>query len=301
MPPQDMTNKLATLMARQKKSIEMGSPCPYFDISDFVPDWCGTKHPSDTKRVLSFSAWTAGFQDFALAAAATEMWSYVASYTHLRHCMRIACEASSEGKTWHLAVACDRIARKAWAERALRGASTYFHMRAATVLHSCISSFKATQTFTLTECLSTVMKMRSIEPDWSIAHQTIPCQVRFNFCDQLYLMCGMHSGQVKGDLKKISQTDVTCSTQEIGHRSKTKVMARATIKVRAKEGSAPGAAILMKSWTGQQRQGTSIALLCLHAASPLSSCCRKVSGETPSIAKEIQDLKSLLKFSKSPE
>ena len=173
MPPQDITNKLATLMARQKKSMGNGSPCPYFDICDFMPDWCGIKHPTDPKKVFSFVAWTAGFQDFALAADAAEMWSFVASYTHLRHCMRIACEASLEGKTWHLAVAYDRIARKTWAERALRGTPFCVVHERRTLLHSHLALFQATQTSTSTKCLSSVMRTRSIGPDWNTG-PTIP-------------------------------------------------------------------------------------------------------------------------------
>ena len=115
------------VIAKQRKRVEKGEPFPYFDVMDFVPNWCGTKPQTGTKAPATFGAWVAGFQDFALAAAANGMWSFVASYTHFRQCTRIACESKLEGKTWHLVVAYDELARKAWAERAARGKTLHAH------------------------------------------------------------------------------------------------------------------------------------------------------------------------------
>ena len=117
MPSQEMTNKLGTLIAKQRKNMSKGDPFPYFDVNDFAPDWCRLNHKTH------FTAWIAAYQDFALAAAANNCWSFVASYAHLRNCMRIACEANLEGKNWHLAALYDKIARKCWSEKAMRGES----------------------------------------------------------------------------------------------------------------------------------------------------------------------------------
>ena len=127
MPPQDTTNKLASLMAKVKRrsGIER-EPFPYFDVMDFMPDWSGAEQASDKKN-MDMTAWLAAYQNFALAASATGMWNYVSSHTHMRICMQIAWEARLENWTrwhapsWKLAFAYDKLARKKWSEKDLRG------------------------------------------------------------------------------------------------------------------------------------------------------------------------------------
>ena len=121
MPPQDTTNKLASLMAKVKRrsGIER-EPFPYFDVMDFMPDWSGAEQASDKKN-MDMTAWFAAYQNFALAASATGMWNYVSSHTHMRICMQIAWEARQENKSWKLAFAYDKLARKKWSEKDLRG------------------------------------------------------------------------------------------------------------------------------------------------------------------------------------
>jgi len=42
MPPQDTTDKLASLMVKVKKKAGTEKvPFPYFEVGDFVPDWSG--------------------------------------------------------------------------------------------------------------------------------------------------------------------------------------------------------------------------------------------------------------------
>ena len=88
------------------------------------------------KVPLTSAAWIADFQDFVLAAAAANMWSFVASYTHLRHCMRIACEARLEQRSWHLALLYDEIARKTWSEKTMRGKLNF----SQEIQHACMLS-----------------------------------------------------------------------------------------------------------------------------------------------------------------
>ena len=66
-------------------------------------------------------AWLASYQNFALAAASTGMWNYVAAYMHIRICLQIAVEARQEGKSWRLAVRYDELVRRKWDEKAMRG------------------------------------------------------------------------------------------------------------------------------------------------------------------------------------
>jgi len=97
----------------------------------------------DDKKRPELVRWVAGFQNLALAASAAgvcsilslaticvvvvlhnvacQMWEYVSSYMHLRNCLRIAAEARSESKSWHLALGYDELCRKKWAEKAVRG------------------------------------------------------------------------------------------------------------------------------------------------------------------------------------
>ena len=70
LPSQETANKLATLIAKHRKRMGKGEPFPFFDISDFVPDWCGARGPTTAKLPTTLAAWLAGFQDFALAADA---------------------------------------------------------------------------------------------------------------------------------------------------------------------------------------------------------------------------------------
>ena len=86
MPTQDITNKLASLMAKVKKraGIER-EPFTFFEVMDFMPDWSGADQASDKKN-LDMTAWLAAYQNFALAASATRMWDYVSSHTHMGIC-----------------------------------------------------------------------------------------------------------------------------------------------------------------------------------------------------------------------
>ena len=117
-PPQETTNKLASLATKLRKRTGIDrNTFPYFEVADFMPDWAGLRKG----KGLDFTGWKAAFEDFALAAAAAGMWDYTSAYTHLRICTQIAVEARQEGKDWTLARSYDELARKSWNERMLRG------------------------------------------------------------------------------------------------------------------------------------------------------------------------------------
>ena len=168
MPTRDITLKLATAITEQRESMRDGEPFPFVEIRDFVPDWCETKPNELTinyKLPPNFFAWVAGFQDFALAAEATNMWSYASSYMHLRHCIRIAAEAMYEKKTWHLAAAYDELARKSWSERVRRGATSFFKF--CTCALFTFACAQVTQISELTKSPYAGTKKFSTGPGWS--------------------------------------------------------------------------------------------------------------------------------------
>ena len=117
LPQQEATDKLGSLLAKLRKR-NVKDPFPFFEVTDFMPDWCGA---GEDKKTAEMPAWLASYQNFALAAASAGMWSYVAAYMHMRICMQIAVEARQEGKSWRLAVRYDELARQKWSEKAMRG------------------------------------------------------------------------------------------------------------------------------------------------------------------------------------
>ena len=117
LPQQDTTDKLGAVIAKLRKR-NVKDPFPFFEVTDFMPNWCGA---GEDKKTTELPAWLASYQNFALAAASAGMWSYVAAYMHMRICMQIAVEARQEGKSWRLAVRYDELVRKKWSEKAERG------------------------------------------------------------------------------------------------------------------------------------------------------------------------------------
>ena len=108
MPPQDITNKLASIMAKVKKgALVEREPFPYFDIMDFMPNWPGVEQASDKKNI-KMTAWLAAYTCIPVVC-------------HIDLLHQIAWEARQENKSWKLAFAYDKLARKKWSEKDLRG------------------------------------------------------------------------------------------------------------------------------------------------------------------------------------
>ena len=72
-------------------------------------------------KQLSIVRWVAGFQCYALSAAACEIWSLPAAWAHFRVCMEIAATAALSKRRATLAVTYDRLARQTWCNKAARG------------------------------------------------------------------------------------------------------------------------------------------------------------------------------------
>ena len=125
LPQQDITDKLGSIIAKQKKR-GISDPFPVFDVTDFMPNWCGA---TNDKKTMDMGIWLASYQSFALAAHAAGMWNYTAAYMHMRNCMQIMVEARQESKSWKLAVLYDELVRKGWSEKAARGMSPFYWSR----------------------------------------------------------------------------------------------------------------------------------------------------------------------------
>ena len=137
MPKQSVADKYAAMVWKQRKRLTtQGSniePFPYFEIADLASDWSEAKSASKRTDHKAYArtgfadaaSWAKAFQHLALIAAAAGVWDYVSSYTHMRHCMRITAEAKKENLPWWIGLMYDRLVRKKWEDKALRGEPRY--------------------------------------------------------------------------------------------------------------------------------------------------------------------------------
>ena len=70
---------------------------------------------------LDITRWGIAYDHRALAEVACDVWSYTAAMAHKQICLQIALEASSEGRSYQIAIHYDQMCRSKWKEQALRG------------------------------------------------------------------------------------------------------------------------------------------------------------------------------------
>ena len=80
---------------------------------------------SKQKRHLSVFQWQVAFDQYALAAAATEQWKFVSSMAHKSVCLQVAHQADSKNRRHHLAVLYDELSRAEFSKRAYAGDPTF--------------------------------------------------------------------------------------------------------------------------------------------------------------------------------
>ena len=78
----------------------------------------GLAMPKKKETTMSMAAWSAAFEPYALAAAATQQWDYVAAMTNRALVCRIASEGHKEHRPVGVAVIYDELVRKQMAEKA---------------------------------------------------------------------------------------------------------------------------------------------------------------------------------------
>lgn len=139
-PRASAVNALATEAAKQKKN---GTPKKviFAELKRFMPLWMsddkdavahdddssgpaaelrkemGLAMPKKNESTMSMAAWSAAFEPYALATAATQQWDYVAAMTHRALVCRIA---SSQRASCPVGVAViyDELVRKQMSEKA---------------------------------------------------------------------------------------------------------------------------------------------------------------------------------------
>lgn len=127
-------------------------PFVFVDMRDFEPSWCkigeavlpedavkeheGSEKEAPARATLApkkcqpVLRWSVAFDKWAVFAAARGHLSFAKCLAHKELCQKIAFRATKKGRTAALGVIYDELCRKAWAERAMLGASDAFDIEA---------------------------------------------------------------------------------------------------------------------------------------------------------------------------
>lgn len=143
-PRGELIDALAT-EAKRLRVKGIANPFVAVDLAKYLPSWCalpsGSSDGDDEavpsqairdlakalgasskqKRYLSVFQWQVAFDQYAVAAAAAQQWSFVSSMAHKSVCLQIAQQADSKNRRHHLAVLYDELARGEFSKRAYAG------------------------------------------------------------------------------------------------------------------------------------------------------------------------------------
>ena len=123
------------------------NPFVYADVKQFMPAWMGDSSAKDDedeeapeavtqlsnalgltrhrpKGTLSLTKWMASFDNYMMAAAAVEQWSFPAAYAHKTVVMQVAMD-QTDGRPPLVAVVYDELVRRRMADRLLKNAPDF--------------------------------------------------------------------------------------------------------------------------------------------------------------------------------
>jgi hypothetical protein len=132
--------------AKKMRDKGVRQPFVYMDVRKFLPEWANDDKDVDdldeeeqpewekklssalgvskkpVKATMPVVQWVAAYDAYALAAAATEQWSYAAAYAHKATCLQIARESRAREIAGTVCVVYDELFRKRLAERTQKNA-----------------------------------------------------------------------------------------------------------------------------------------------------------------------------------
>ena len=144
-PRSSAVDQMAT-EAKKMRDKGVRQPFVYMDVRKFLPEWANDDKDVDdldeeeqpewekklssalgvskkpVKATMPVVQWVAAYDAYALAAAATEQWSYAAAYAHKATCLQIARESRARGIAGTVCVVYDELFRKRLAERTQKNA-----------------------------------------------------------------------------------------------------------------------------------------------------------------------------------